>query len=265
MKITSIASKNDLLFFREEIEDLFYSCFGQRSIGAVWDWAYLDNPNGEPIVTLCHDNERLVGHYAIVPMPLSNAFQSKNSYISMTTMVAESHRKFGLFTMLAQASYSLAAENGVDFVFGFPNGQSTPGFRKRLNWMLPESDYVATIDKNELEAFVKKGGGKKYDLLGLNLMDQNIREWRLSRPGAFYQFENGVAFKVHNDSLDLLWWESPECLYSLPDDKLINFLVLADSGLQRNIEFDYQFGGIGLCSSFDAAGINREMAISDLF
>jgi hypothetical protein len=265
MRTITVTSKQALLAHRPGIEALFFHSFGQRTLGALWDWAYIDNPNGEPVVSLCYEDEELVGHYAIVPMPLSCGAERRNSYISMTTMVAESHRKFGLFTQLAQASYETAAAAGVDFVFGFPNGQSTPGFRKRLNWTLPESDYVATVDKATLAAAVAAGTFDKSGRFGLDLADPVQRTWRLSRPGASYRFEHGVAFKHHQDSVDVLWWDTPECLLTLPDDKAINVLVLASSGLDRNLEFDYQFGGIGLRSPFDAALINREMAISDLF
>lgn len=265
MKTLTITRKQDLLEHRPVIEDLFFNSFGQRALGNVWDWAYLDNPNGEPIVSLCYDEDLLVGHYAIVPMPLSCKNVRKQSYVSMTTMVAESHRKFGLFTQLAQECYRIAAEGGVDFVFGFPNTQSTPGFRKRLDWNLPESDYVATIDKATLLAAAKAGSFDKTGLLGLNLNDPVIRAWRLSRPGSIYAFERGLAFKRHQDTIDLLWWDAPEALTSLPDDASVNVLVSASSGLEPNRQFDYQFGGIGLCSVFNPLAINREMAISDLF
>jgi hypothetical protein len=265
MKTITITSKKDLLEHRPGIEELFSNSFGQRALGNVWDWAYLDNPNGEPVVTLCYEKDRLVGHYAIVPMPLSCKNLHKRSYVSMTTMVAESHRKFGLFTQLAKECYGIATDNGVDFVFGFPNSQSTPGFRKRLNWNLPESDYVATIDKTKLLAAAKVGSFDKTGLLGLDLNDPVIRSWRLSRPGSTYTFDQGIAFKRHQYSVDLLWWECPEALASLPDETTINILVLASSGLEPNRQFDYQFGGIGLRSNFCATAINREMAISDLF
>ncbi|MBC3936359.1 GNAT family N-acetyltransferase [Undibacterium sp. CY7W] len=265
MKILTVTRKQDLLEHRLAIEELFFNSFGQRAIGSVWEWAYLDNPNGEPVVSLCYDVDRLVGHYAIVPMPLSSGNVRKQSYISMTTMVAESHRKFGLFTQLAQENYRIAAEGGADFVFGFPNSQSTPGFRKRLDWTLPESDYVATVDKATLLAAAKAGSFDKTELLSLELNDPLIRAWRLSRPGATYTFDHGIAFKRHQDAVDLLWWENSEDFISLPDDASFNVLVSASSGLEPNRLFDYQFGGIGLRSSFDAAAINREMAISDLF
>lgn len=265
MKTYTVTKKQDLLEHRPAIEDLFFSSFGQRAISNVWDWAYLDNPSGDPVVSVCYDEGQLVGHYAIVPMPLSNLSEFKQSYISMTTMVAESHRKFGLFTQLAQENYKVAAAAGVDFVFGFPNSQSTPGFRKRLNWTLPESDYVATIDKPTLLAAAKAGSFDKTGLLGLDLADPVIRAWRLSRPGSTYSFGNGLAIKRHQSTIDLLWWEAPDALQALPEGVLINVLVSATSLLEPNRQFDYQFGGIGLRSVFNAAAINREMAISDLF
>lgn len=265
MKIFTVTRKRDLLQHRAAIEDLFFNSFGQRPIGSIWDWAYIDNPNGEPFVSLCYDEDNLVGHYAIAPMPLESGGVRKRSYISMTTMVAQTHRKFGLFTQLAQECYRIAEKGGVDFVFGFPNSQSTPGFRNRLNWRLPESDFVATVGKEVLLAITKGAKFDKTGLLGLNLNDPVVRDWRLTRPGATYTFEEGLAYKRHKNGVDLLWWESPEAFAALPDDVYVNLLAMEGSGLEPNRQFDYQLGGIGLRSVFDVASINREMAISDLF
>jgi hypothetical protein len=265
MKIINLTSKTTLLEHRQAIESLFFASFGKRTLGEVWEWAYQRNPNGEPIVTLCYDKDELVGHYAIVPMPLSSGAIRKNSYISMTTMVAETHRKFGLFTQLAQETYFQAKEMGVDFVFGFPNSQSTPGFRKRLNWDLPESDYVANIDKELILGLAAVGKLDKGDRLTLDLSQKSLREWRLSRPGASYSFENGLAFKLHGDTLDLLWWENQDSLAYLPEGVRINLLVENSTGLAPNRQFDYQFGGIGLSSVFNHTAIHRDMVMSDLF
>jgi Acetyltransferase (GNAT) domain len=265
MNIITLTTKASLLEHRDAIERLFFASFGQRTLGEIWDWAYQRNPNGEPVVTLCYENSELVGHYAIVPMPLSSAAVRKNSYISMTTMVAESHRKFGLFTQLAMENYARATELGVDFVFGFPNAQSTPGFRKRLNWVLPQSDYVATVDKGALLAQAAVGKLDKADRLSLDLTQPELREWRLSRPGAAYTLDQGLVYKRHGEALDLLWWEHPDRLVYLPDSVRINLLVEASSGLEPNRQFDYQFGGIGLCDAFNHEDIHREMVLSDLF
>ncbi len=265
MKTLTVTNKKSLLEHRSAIATLFSSSFDGRDLGSVWDWAYIDNPNGEPIVTLCYDNDSLVGHYAVVPFPLSNAMGQKKSYLSMTTMIAQTHRNIGLFTQLALANYQVAEKHEVDFIFGFPNTQSSPGFRKRLNWLMPEVDYVATLDKATLAVAIKAGAFDKKNLLGINMNDSTMRAWRLSRPGGEYQYNHGLAFKRQKDSVDVLWWESPTSLLNLPDDLMINILVKTGYGFEENLAFNYQFGGIGIRTVFDSSLINREMAISDLF
>lgn len=50
------------------------------------------------------------------------------------TMTHIDHQGKGLFVRLARESYQLARFNNVQLIFGFPNGNSYPGFVKKLNW-----------------------------------------------------------------------------------------------------------------------------------
>jgi hypothetical protein len=50
------------------------------------------------------------------------------------TMVIEEHRKYGLFTLLANETYKLCKASNIAGVFGFPSPSSYPGFVKRLGW-----------------------------------------------------------------------------------------------------------------------------------
>jgi hypothetical protein len=50
------------------------------------------------------------------------------------TMTHPQHGGKGLFTKLAQLTYELAKNEGIQFVFGFPNKNSYPGFVRKLNW-----------------------------------------------------------------------------------------------------------------------------------
>lgn len=50
------------------------------------------------------------------------------------TMTHPQHQGKGLFTTLAQLTYDLARQQGISFVFGFPNRNSYPGFIKKLYW-----------------------------------------------------------------------------------------------------------------------------------
>lgn len=53
------------------------------------------------------------------------------------TMTHPNHRGKGLFVALAQKTYAVAAEEGIQLVFGFPNRNSYPGFVKKLDWQHP--------------------------------------------------------------------------------------------------------------------------------
>ena len=55
------------------------------------------------------------------------------------TMTDPQHQGKGLFTKLARMTYELAGNNGVKFIFGFPNKNSYPGFTKKLNWTHQEN------------------------------------------------------------------------------------------------------------------------------
>lgn len=267
MEIITIIKKEELLACREEIEILFRECFGGRDIEKIWDWAYIENPNGDPLVSLCYDEGVLVGHYAAIPMPIRNSSGRLNSYLSMTTMVAASHRQYGLFVKLAENTYKYAIDMGVDFVMGFPNSMSTPGFKKRLNWVLPSSDFVASVSKSQLlmlstyRFVTDEMGGYRFDL-----EDEASRNWRLSRPGARYHWDNGLAYKEFDEGIDLLSFKTRDDLERLPDNVWINLLVPAEAKQFMPFKvFDYQFGGISLKSRFDPERVVRLMALSDVF
>jgi hypothetical protein len=266
MKILTIKNKRDLLQFQSEIDILFFECFGGRPLGELWNWAYIDNPNGEPLVTLCYDENRLVGHYAIMSMPLSLGGNVVNSYLSMTTMVSASHRKYGLFVKLASENYRVASELGVDFIMGFPNAMSAPGFKKRLNWTMPPADYVANTSKEHLLEMDKKIISCAKNAFALNLQDQSTLQWRMSRPGANYVWDDGLLYKEFEGAIDVMYVYSADDLDKLPENKKINILIRGEEIQLRDfIAFEYQFGGVTISKDFDPAIISRQMCLSDVF
>lgn len=266
MQTVTVISKTDLVQHESNIESLFLKCFGDRLSLDLWRWAYLDNPHGEPVVSLCYDEDLLVGHYAAIPIPLKSSSGRINSYLSMTTMVAASHRQHGLFVKLAENTYGRATSLGVDFVMGFPNDMSTPGFKKRLNWDLPPPDFVASVSKDQLLELIAARAIPNSASFRFELEDEVSRKWRLSRPGATYKWENGLAYKEFDNGIDLLAFKSIADLEHLPDCGKINLLVPVEAeALAPFKSFDYQFGGISLKSTFNPKFINRQMALSDLF
>ncbi|MEQ8691625.1 MAG: GNAT family N-acetyltransferase [Pseudomonadales bacterium] len=73
-------------------------------------------------------------YYALYPVRMRVGGQEIIAAQSGDTMTHPEHRKRGLFLKLAEHTYTLAAEEGVQLVYGFPNANSLPGFQKHLNW-----------------------------------------------------------------------------------------------------------------------------------
>ncbi len=89
-------------------------------------------------------------YYGVFPLVL---VQNENEYLaaqSGDTMTDPEHQKKGLFIKLATATYLLAKECKIAFVFGFPNANSFPGFEKKLNWKFYGSMYEFSIITSQL-------------------------------------------------------------------------------------------------------------------
>ena len=74
------------------------------------------------------------------------------------TMTDPAHGGKGLFTTLAKMTYQLAKDEGIEFIFGFPNKNSYPGFSKKLDWQFKENmrDYQLKVTTLPLAAAAKK-------------------------------------------------------------------------------------------------------------
>ena len=266
MEIITIHQKQELLKHKAKINNLFSACFGGREIGDLWEWAYIKNPNNDPIISLCYENDDLVGHYAIISLPLRSGTNVINTYLSMTTMIAESYRKYGLFHKLADSAYEVASKNGVDFVIGFPNKASAPGFKKRLNWVFPSPDYVVRVTKKKLLENKNLSMLLLKNTYTLNLHDKKTLMWRMSRPGAEYFWNEGLLYKHFDGAIDILYLETIDDLKKIPDCKFINILIQNENMQLRDFMiFEYQFGGVGINKNFDPVNINRQMCLSDVF
>jgi hypothetical protein len=269
MDIITINKKVELLKYKESILDLFHQVFGEALPEELWRWAYIENPFGDPSVTLCLDGG-LVAHYAAIPFPLEDSANNKyDAFLSMTTMVAASHRKYGLFTKLAAATYQDLKSRGVDWVVGFPNEMSAPGFKKRLDWNLLDADHVVSVNRQQLMNLAIAIEERMLEIpmaVSANLADESIRDWRLSKPGVNYNWNNGVAYKSFNGQIDVMYYDRIGALHELPDSQRYTIVVPRD--IVEDLEFvlfDYQFGGIGLNKKFSPESVRRQMCMSDVF
>ncbi|PBQ31148.1 hypothetical protein CNR22_05005 [Sphingobacteriaceae bacterium] len=112
----SFNSKVSVDFLKKKFDT---AAFGSAYIGFL----ALDNKTDEP-----------AGYYGV--FPLLAQIEGKEILVAQSgdTMTHPKHQGKGLFTELAKKTYILAQEQGIKFVFGFPNKNSFPGFKKKLNW-----------------------------------------------------------------------------------------------------------------------------------
>ena len=88
--------------------------------------------------------KKAAAFYGVFPVRLYLDHAEVLAAQSGDTMTHPNHRGKGLFIALAQKTYTVAAQEGIQLVFGFPNRNSYPGFVKKLGWQHPYT--MAAID-----------------------------------------------------------------------------------------------------------------------
>lgn len=91
-------------------------------------------------------------YYGVIPCAFLLNGKTVLAAQSADTMTHPDHRKKGLFQRLANKTYELASVEGIEFVFGFPNQDSFPGFVK-LGWQ---------FNQDQLQLFSMKAGKLSY-------------------------------------------------------------------------------------------------------
>ncbi len=123
------------------IAECYCAVMGSSRPNAHDTWKFWGNAFTPPLVMVAEDGDRIVGQYALWPTPLVIGGVSVLGAQSLDTMTHPDYQGQGMFTTLARACYALAADHGVELLYGFPNDNSYPGFIRRLNW-----DHTGDVD-----------------------------------------------------------------------------------------------------------------------
>jgi len=116
-----------------ETLDLFRASFGKQITREYWRWLE-ENPAGGIIRTVMEDAGSIAGYYSVMPLRLKAADCEMLSALSVGTMTHPDYRGKGVFTNLARETYAITRQKGIEFICGFPNDNSYPGFIKNLGW-----------------------------------------------------------------------------------------------------------------------------------
>lgn len=259
-----ITNKNELLIHRESISELFKKCFDVPLDKELWNWAYVGNVCGDPVVSLYYHEEKLVGHYAIIPMRLKCDNDSILVGLSMTTMVDASYRRHGLFVKQANEVYESAKKLGFTLVYGFPNARSAPGFKKRLGWTMQENGCVVRVRREKLLSLEFNNDFQIY----FDKNDKELLNWRLSKPGGNYILDSHFIVKKYHEDLDVVLHEN---LFSGIGGAEYYNVFIEDCSLfqsqdsHEEIIFEYFFGYKMLDDSLLKHEFKIDLIMSDVF
>lgn len=261
----------ELAPYFNSISELFLECFNKKLDRKLWDWAYINNPSGTAIVSLAIVGKKVVGHYAAIPLPLENATQKMSGYLSMTTMVSSSFRRHKLFQVLAERVFDkINLVNIPSIIFGFPNNNSVPGFKKRLDWTISEEYKIVELTKETQQQCSELLENKiSNNSFSLNLNEPKLKQWRLNKPNQEWSISNGIGLKLFDGGSDLMYLESSLSIKNLVvEDKVNIILPIGDSTEFSDIEiaFPYRFGyRLFNCESIKSPEFFVQMCMSDVF
>ena len=136
--MVSIYDDYSIIKFRPKhlpsIIKLYQESYGRSKPKKYFEHRLLSSPFGKPIIFLMKFHNQIVGFYAIHPIKLTIKNRKILGGYSFLTMTHPKHVGKGIFTTLASRTYQEAVKRKYNFVYGFANPNSYPGFIKKLGF-----------------------------------------------------------------------------------------------------------------------------------
>lgn len=116
------------------ISNIFSKNNNEKSFAHL-KWQYLNAPGGGAYTafSVSHDGTD-AAVYSVFKVKVKINERHGIASQSLDTLTDQGHRGKGLFSGLAEAVFERCEEDGVAFVYGFPNASSAPGFFNKLRW-----------------------------------------------------------------------------------------------------------------------------------
>ena len=161
------------------------------------DWLYNGNPNGKTIINNVYEDEKIIAHFALVPIKVQFNNKTYKSAISVFNAIDEDHRNLHIFHQLASKSFELAELEDVRFIMSVANETSSELYVKCFKFKLISPLSV----KIGFSKFQEKNNlPHKFEIL----RDKTTIEWRLKNPRFKYQiYKDHKEYLVFNDNYKL--------------------------------------------------------------
>ncbi len=144
------------------------------------NWLYNQNPNGKAIVNNIYEGEKIIAHFALVPILVRYQKEIYKSALSVFTAVDENYRGLYFFHKTASKSFDTAKSKGIRFIIGVSNEMSSELFVKFFNFKL--------VSPLEVKIGLSKFNEKNDLPHNFQIFkDKKTLYWRLNNPRFKYQ------------------------------------------------------------------------------
>lgn len=143
-------------------------------------WQYVDNPAGQAVGYNALAGDRMVAHYATIPVCAAIHGAETRGLLSINTATDPAHAGKGLFTQLAAQTYEAGREHGFAYVIGVANDNSVYGFTRKLGFEAMGKLQTRFV----CGSLAYRAGTREADLVPVWKPD--ALRWRLSNPKARY-------------------------------------------------------------------------------
>jgi len=237
----------------DEDLSLFQRCFnanGQpRSLDGL-RWQFLAPPAHRLYVNLAVENVApvtLAAIYATVPLWMKVGDRRVLGLQSLDTLTDARFRGKGLFVRMARAMYERCAADGVELVYGFPNGNSAHGFFTKLGWTTldPVPHLLKPLRLRYVTSKLKfnRGGAPRLDLpltfakaprLHIGEELRNVSTFDAEFDALWRLFAGKIGVAVERDSAYLSWrvrrpGENYETIALLAQRALRGYVILGNN------------------------------------
>lgn len=230
--------------------EVFKKYMGKTESFKHWNWEYKENPNKHLFILLAIDNDKIVGHYSVIPIKMKIKNEELIASLSLDTMTHENYRGRGIFPLLANKLYSDIGKLGVPFTYGFPNIYSINPIIKKCGWfeIAEVPIYFLPLNfSNLIKHYIKSRIFSKYigDLLNfiINLLikkyqiPSNFKILRIKQiDKKFDELWNSIKSEIKigvirdNNYLNWRYFQKPEenyCIFAIFDNTTLKgYIVL---------------------------------------
>lgn len=98
-----------------------------------WNWKYRDSVFGNAVLHIIESEDEILASGTLWPFEFVYKGQVLKAFQPCDTIVVEKARGKGFFRKMNEARIAYSKEEGVDFIFNFPNQNSLPGYLK-MGW-----------------------------------------------------------------------------------------------------------------------------------